>query len=76
VEFKVKSADPKSHLMICSAINMFGPHIIDSGISPDEGGKFYGFFRLDGSPDMIESLYHLPGIILEIPKKLSSGEDI
>jgi hypothetical protein len=76
VEFKVKSEDPKSHLMICSAITIYGPYIIDSGISSKEGEEFYGFFKLDGTPDMIESLYHLPGIILEIPKKLPPGRDI
>ena len=76
MEFKVKSADPKSHLLVCSAINIFGPYIVESGISPDKEGNFYGFFLLDGSPDMIESLYHLPGIVLEIPRELPPGRDI
>ena len=57
--------DPKSHLLICSAINIFGPQIVDSGIFPHED-KNYGFFSLDGSPDMVEALYHVPGVILEI----------
>ena len=75
MEFKVKSVDPKSHLMICSAISIFGSRIIDSGI--DSGNKeFYGFFKLEGSPDMVESLYHLPGIILEIPREMLGGDDI
>jgi hypothetical protein len=65
VNFKVKSVDPKSHLLICSAINIFGPQIVDSGIFPQED-KNYGFFSLDGSPDMVEALYHVPGVILEI----------
>jgi hypothetical protein len=65
VNFKVKSVDPKSHLLICSAINIFGPQIVDSGIFPRED-KNYGFFSLDGSPDMVEALYHVPGVILEI----------
>ena len=73
MEFRVKSADPKSHLLVCSAINIFGPHIVDSGISSGENEGFYGFFLLDGSPDVIESLYHLPGIILEIPRELPGG---
>lgn len=76
MEFRVKSIDPKSHLLICSAINLFGPHIIDSGISSRKEDQIYGFFYLDGSPDMVESLYHLPGIILELPRELTSGEDI
>lgn len=75
MEFKVKSVDPKSHLLICSAINVFGPYIIDSGI-PVNGGEFYGFFTLEGSPDLIESLYHLPGIILEMPRELPEKGDI
>jgi len=70
VNFKVKSIDPKSHLLICSAINIFGPQIVDSGILPT-GDKIYGFFSLDGSPDMVEALYHVPGIILEIHKESS-----
>jgi hypothetical protein len=65
VHFKVKSVDPKSHLLICSAINIFGPQIVESGILPKED-KIYGFFSLDGSPGMVEALYHVPGIILEI----------
>jgi hypothetical protein len=65
VYFKVKSVDPKSHLLICSAINIFGPRIIESGILL-KGDKTYGFFLLDGSPDMVEALYYVPGIILEI----------
>jgi hypothetical protein len=76
VEFKVKSVDPKSHLLVCSAINIFGPHIVDSGIFSKVGEEFYGFFLLEGSPDMIESLYHLPGIILEIPRELPGKGDI
>lgn len=76
MEFKVKSADPKSHLLVCSAINIFGPHILDSGVSPKNGEEFYGFFLLDGSPDMVESLYHLPGIILEIQRELPGKRDI
>ena len=76
MEFKVKSIDPKSHLLVCSAINIFGPHIVDSGIFSKVEEEFYGFFLLDGSPDMIESLYHLPGIILEIPRELPGKEDI
>lgn len=76
MEFRVKSIDPKSHLLICSAINLFGPYIIDSEIFPEKEGEIYGFFLLEGSPDMIESLYHLPGIILELPRELTSGEDI
>jgi len=76
VEFRVKSVDPKSHLLVCSAINIFGPHIIDSGISSMKNDEFYGFFLLDGSPDIIESLYHLPGIILEIPRELPGRGDI
>lgn len=75
MEFRVRSVDPKSHLMICSAINFFGPHIIDSGITP-EREEIYGFFVLEGSPDMIESLYHLPGITLEIPRELPDKGDI
>ena len=75
MEFRVKSADPKSHLLICSAINLFCPHIIDSGIPP-KGGEFYGFFTLDGSPDLIESLYHLPGVVLEVPRELPGKNDI
>ena len=75
MEFRVKSEDPKSHLLICSAINLFCPHIIDSGI-PTKKENFYGFFTLDGSPDLIESLYHLPGIILEMPKELPGKKDI
>jgi hypothetical protein len=65
VYFKVKSVDPKSHLLICSAINIFGPQIVESGILP-KGDKNYGFFSLEGSPDMVEALYHVPGIVLEI----------
>ena len=76
MEFRVKSIDPKSHLLVCSAINIFGPYILDSGISPDKEKEFYGFFLLDGSPDMIESLYHLPGIILELPRELPGKRDI
>jgi len=76
MEFKVKSLDPKSHLMICSAINIFGSHIIDSGISSGKEGGIYGFFRLQGSSDMIESLYYAPGIILEIPREFPAEEDI
>ena len=76
MEFRVKSVDPKSHLLVCSAINIFGPHILDSGIPSEKEKDFYGFFLLDGSPDMIESLYHLPGIILEIPRELPRGRDI
>lgn len=76
MEFKVKSVDPKSHLLVCSAINIFGPHIVDSGIFSKVEEELYGFFLLDGSPDMIESLYHLPGIILEIPRELPGKEDI
>ena len=76
MEFRVKSVDPNSHLLVCSAINIFGPHIVDSGISSKEEVEFYGFFLLDGSPDMIESLYHLPGIILEIPRELPGRGDI
>lgn len=75
MEFRVRSVDPKSHLMICSAINFFGPHIIDSGIVPEKEDT-YGFFVLEGSPDMIESLYHLPGITLEIPRELPDKGDI
>lgn len=75
MQFKVKSVDPKSHLMVCSAINFFGPHIIDSGIIPEED-EIYGFFILDGSPDIIESLYHLPGITLELPRELPGRRDI
>ena len=62
--------------MICSAINFFGPYIIDSGIFPTGQEGIYGFFLLEGSPDMVESLYHLPGIILELPRELPRGEDI
>jgi hypothetical protein len=69
VEFKVKTEDPKSHLLACSAINFFGPFIVDSGISLEKE-EFYGFFVLDGSPDLVESLYHLPGITLEMPREL------
>ena len=76
MEFRVKSVDPKSHLLICSAINLFGPYIIDSEIFSEKGKEFYGFFLLEGSPDMIESLYHLPGITLELPRELPGGEDI
>ena len=75
MEFRVKSIDPKSHLLICSAINFFGPHILDSKIPAGEEGV-YGFFVLDGSPDLIESLYHLPGITLEIRKDLPNRGDI
>lgn len=76
MEFRVKSLDPKSHLLICSAINLFGPYIIDSEIFTGKEKEIYGFFHLDGSPDLIESLYHLPGIILELPRELTRGEDI
>ena len=76
MEFRVKSVDPKSHLLICSAINLFGPYIIDSGISPREEDEVYGFFHLEGSPDLIESLYHLPGITLELPRELPGEKDI
>ena len=75
MEFRVKSTDPKSHLLICSAINFFGPHIMDSKIPAEEEGV-YGFFILDGSPDLIESLYHLPGITLEIQRDFPKGGDI
>lgn len=74
MKFKVKSSDPKSHLLICSAINTFVPYIIDSGIGLE--GEFYGFFNLEGSPDLIESLYHFPGIILELPRELPESGDI
>jgi len=70
VEFKVRSEDPKSHLLVCSAISFFGPHILDSGIFSGLSGGDYGFFLLEGSPELIESLYHLPGIILELPREL------
>ena len=76
MEFKVKSVDPKAHLLICSAISLFRPHIIDSGISSDKEAEFYGFFNLEGSPDLIDSLYHIPGIVLEIPRELPPGKDI
>jgi hypothetical protein len=76
VNFRVKSEDPKSHLLICSSINIFGPQIIDSGIFSAKESEFYGFFVLDGSPSMVESLYHFPGVILEIPRKMPGNEDI
>ncbi len=76
MKFKIKSTDPKSHLLVCSSINFFNPHIIDSGIIPVGGEEIYGFFLVDGSPDMIESLYHFPGINLEIYGGFLSSEDI
>ena len=76
MEFKIKSVDPKSHITICSSINIFGSHIIDSGIFTEKDGEIYGFFKVQGSPDMIESLYHIPGIILEISKEFPSEKDI
>jgi hypothetical protein len=69
LEFKVKSVDPKSHLLVCSAIKTFCPRIVDSGIISEE--EIYGFFLLDGSPDLIEALYYVPGLTLEIPREIS-----
>lgn len=76
MNFRVKSEDPKSHLLICSSINIFGSRIVESGIFSDKESEFYGFFVLEGSPSMVESLYHFPGVILEIPRELPGGEDI
>lgn len=76
MKFKIKSTDPKSHLIACSSINFFKPHIIDAGIIPVGGEEIYGFFLLDGSPDMIESLYHFPGINLEIYGEFLESGDI
>lgn len=67
--FKVKSVDPKSHLLICSAIKFFCPKIVDSGIISED--EVYGFFLLDGSADLVEALYYVPGLTLEIPKEIS-----
>ncbi len=70
MEFRVKSKDPKSHLLVCRSIIFFSPRILNSGISSHEEDKYYGFFDLDGSLELIESLYHFPGIILNLPKEL------
>jgi hypothetical protein len=65
--FKVLSEDPKSHLAICSAINIFGCEIVEGDIT-GEPNK-YGYFVLDGDPDSIDSLMFFPGITLTIDKK-------
>jgi len=59
--------------MLCSSINLFKAFIIDSEItnSKDE----YGYFFLEAPVEMFETLYHLPGIILEVPRKSKGYED-
>jgi hypothetical protein len=63
MRFRAKSENPKSHLVICSAIGIFMAKIIEAEIIQKDG--IYGIFTLDGSPEMIDSLSYLPGINLE-----------
>lgn len=65
--FKVLSEDPKSHLVICSAINMFGCEILEEDITRDP--KKYGYFVLDGNVDAMDALMFFPGITLIVEKK-------
>lgn len=65
--FKVLSEDPKSHLVICSAINMFGCEIIEDDIIRES--KKYGYFVLEGNSDVMDSLMFFPGITLIVEKK-------
>jgi hypothetical protein len=65
--FKVLSEDPKSHLVICSAINMFGCEIIEDDIMGEP--KKYGYFVLEGDTEAMDSLMFFPGITLIIEKK-------
>lgn len=73
MEFTIKSADPKAHLMVCSAINLFSAFIIDSGIH--NKNENYGFFTLEAPVEMFESLYHFPGVIIEISEDLFDSEE-
>jgi hypothetical protein len=61
--FKINSADPKSHIEVCSVIDFFQAEIIKEKFG-DQDGEFYGQFIIEGSMEAFEILSSLPGVTL------------
>jgi hypothetical protein len=66
--FKIHSADPKSHIEVCSVIDFFQDEIIKEKIG-GQNDPFYGQFVIEGSTESFEILSSLPGVTLYLDQE-------
>lgn len=65
MKLAIKTLSPKSHLEVCSLINMYDSTILEARIPAKD---FYGFFVLDVDPDTSDSF----SLVSEIEMKTIS----